>query len=192
MSSVLANYKKLYENPEFGSRPRRTHKLALSYLQQLRDKHVMSIVDLGCGRGFLVREFSYHGFTIDGADACYVMLGDDRLRFHVYNVTVNEFDLIPTQGYDFVLMVDFLDHLDSLELVRASLEHAVRIARKGIGIAVNGDKVLHTIQKDIVWWEECILKSVQGTIEHKSSGDRGTFFMVWLEKDYEDPSSDEL
>lgn len=112
-------------------------------LRGFSGKHQGTVLDVGCGPGFLLEAATADGWTADGLDfspeVCAV--AQDRTRGIVRCLDINEAQL-PPHAYDLVLMVDVFRCLrDPLD----SLKRCTQVAKPDGVVAVRDLNIEHSI-----------------------------------------------
>ncbi len=124
-----------------------------------------SILDAGCGRGFLIRWANNFGYIAKGTEIADSLFnpGGDLYGMPVQKLFYQELNIINSNSYDVVISNDVLEHLDNEQLVEESIGHLIRISRHYILISTgglraahnplpDGPRNLHNIVRNSDWW----------------------------------------
>ncbi len=130
------------------------HRFVYREAAELKRRNVRSILDVGCGRGFLVSHFIEMGFSVMGTETSPYLLGKDLRKLPVFPFNIGGLRNIEEDEFDLVLMIDLLDHLRDEEEVSEALRHADRIAQIGIMITLGGKSDLRCIFSEGAWWRD--------------------------------------
>lgn len=128
-----------------------------------------SVIDLGCGRGTLLRWLRAKGYKTFGTEIADWLLSPygDLYGLLVKNLSYEQLDQLQDNTYDIVISNDVIEHIDSEDLVISSLSHMARISKKYVLVSTGGWRAahcpfpketevqnLHTIVKPPEWWRE--------------------------------------
>jgi 2-polyprenyl-6-hydroxyphenyl methylase/3-demethylubiquinone-9 3-methyltransferase len=107
----------------------------------------VSLLDIGCGAGFLTNEFAEKGFSVTGVDnsrdSLRVARNYDKTRTAQY-VEADALHLpFPDQSFDVVTCMDFLEHVSA---PRSYIAEAGRVLRPG------GMFFFHTFNRNVLSW----------------------------------------
>jgi len=130
------------------------HRFVYREAAELKRRNVRSILDVGCGRGFLVSHFIEMGFDVLGTETSPYLLSRDLKKLPVYPFKIGDLRHFDEDEFDLVLMVDLLDHLRDEEEVSEALKQADRIAQIGIMITLGGQSGLRCIFSERDWWRD--------------------------------------
>ncbi len=88
----------------------------IEYLENFQDKSNIKILELGSGRGFLVKELTKQGFNIDGSD---FNPQNILLAREINGIVLNEIDAeninLQDNSYNIVVSSELIEHLPKLE-----------------------------------------------------------------------------
>lgn len=143
-------YQKLYESPtlNYGS-AEHDRCPGVRLLEKFQPYLKGVIIDVGCGRGDLVRKLRELGFEAAGVD--WVEL-DNKMMV----ADIREPDAFP-DGFDTAICCDVLEHLDEAG-IDAVIANLARCERQVISVAwfptkePGFDEELHVTQRDGGWW----------------------------------------
>jgi 2-polyprenyl-3-methyl-5-hydroxy-6-metoxy-1,4-benzoquinol methylase len=124
-----------------------------SYLQRCKvavrnQDSKLSLLDVGCGNGALLRRAQAFGFATAGVEisAPLASMVKEQLCCDVYQQFLPELDL-PESSYDVVTMYDLIEHAED---PRQDLAHVFRILRSGgifFALTPNDDALLRRISR---------------------------------------------
>lgn len=107
----------------------------------------MSILDVGCGAGFLTNSLAEDGHRVTGLDLSKESLNVARRHDHTHSVNYREGNALqlpfPDKSFDVVTCMDFLEHVTAPAKV---ISEAGRVLRPG------GLFFFHTFNRNIVSW----------------------------------------
>ena len=145
-----------------------------------------SILEAGCGRGFLLRWLIAEDYKAEGTEIADFLLnpGGDLYGMPVRKLYYNELGQIQDSSFDVVLSSDVIEHLQSEEDVVDGLKHLVRISRGPVLVSTGGlrqahnpfPKVvklypgLHLVVRPKEWWKELYEKYCNIDKEFESVG----------------------
>lgn len=119
------------------------------------ERGVRTIIDVGCGSGIILHDLSFRGFDVVGTEVCTHLLETRLKNDLVYPLALNSFDDVTRHhedGFDVVIMCDFLDELASRKEVRKALSYAANWAQKGVVITCGGAGPMKRIKESLTWW----------------------------------------
>lgn len=148
---LIEQYEELYSSGGYG-RATRSHKLALNLVPAMQGHGCKSVMEIGCGRGKILRELIRHGFATTGTECVPSLLRGELSNLPVYPFMVHEMQEVPDLHFDLTLAIDVLDHLPAEEDTDIAIAEMFRMARLGVIIIVNGDKKLQTFDEDASFW----------------------------------------
>lgn len=123
------------------------------------DKKI-SILDVGCGAGFLTNEFAKKGYAVTGLDNSPDSLRVARNYDKSGSVTYIEGDALhlpfPDQSFDVVTCMDFLEHVKAPKIY---------IAEAGRVLKPGGVFFFHTFNRNVVSWF-LIIKCVEWLVKN--------------------------
>ena len=137
-----------------GNRPTQHHSLVYSTMPEIRARGVETFLDIGCGRGFVLRSLIHqHGLLGTGTEIVAALLQSDLKHLAVYPYPVGGLGAFDDGEFDLCLMLQLLDHLRDEAEVDECLSHAVRLSRTGIMVTVGGPPTgMETVTRDLDWW----------------------------------------
>lgn len=98
----------------------------------LKDHHVQSVCDAGCGCGLYASKLLYHGFIVTGFD-----ISEDAVQIaksHAGAADLKATDILstgyPSSHFDAVVSIDVLDHMSFVDATQA-LKELYRIVKPG-------------------------------------------------------------
>jgi 2-polyprenyl-6-hydroxyphenyl methylase/3-demethylubiquinone-9 3-methyltransferase len=109
-------------------------------------KKTCSILDVGCGAGFLANALAKKGYTVTGIDISGKSLEIARKRDLTGNVIYrqeNAYDLTINQEFDVVTAMDFLEHITDPQKV---IQEMSRVLKPG------GLFLFHTFNRNWISW----------------------------------------
>lgn len=110
-----------------------TSNLHSVYLDELRERNVKSVLDLGCGRGLLMEALNAEGIDAEGIDLSSVMVEDAKAKG--LKVEHKEISLVNNK-YDAVVAVfDVLNFIEPEELEKFFSDVANSLNENGVFIA---------------------------------------------------------
>jgi SAM-dependent methyltransferase len=95
-----------------------SHALAL---REVRSERAKTVLDIGCGPGFIASHCRREGMAVTGIDA-YPPLPDMMDEFHLVDLEIGEFPVDPF-SYDCVLMLDVIEHIADPETLLIALRN---------------------------------------------------------------------
>ncbi len=117
---------------------------------KLSEAHInqsASILDIGCGGGFLANELAKDGYNITGLDLFQESLNVAASKDDTKNVKYVQGDAyhlpFEDESYDVVCMMDFLEHVED---VNAIIKEATRVLKP------NGLCFFHTFNRNFLSW----------------------------------------
>lgn len=137
----------------------------INYIKENVSKN-SSILDLSCGRGFIIRWANSAGYKAEGTEIADWLFspGGDLYGLPIKKLSYEELNTINSNSYDVVISNDVLEHLDNDQIVENAIQQIVRISKKNILISTGGmfasknpfsniePKNLHNIIKPEEWW----------------------------------------
>jgi len=161
----MVDYKHIYtiafNDPNYSSDHHIQYDEAINYLVENTNTN-SSVIDIGSGRGhFLKLAMIYTDCKLTSYDLD---------KFHNYDVKFIKGDLskkddrsvLESKKYDFVICTDVFEHLDESFIEDVIKTISIISNNAFIAIANHSDihhgVELHTIQKDVNWWNELISK----------------------------------
>lgn len=161
-----------YLDPTFGARPNPSHGAVLAEFGFFRTRGVESILDVGCGRGILLRELNGHGFMAIGTEIANSLFAGSLKGEEVFPVPCQSMSNFKDGTFDLAVAVNVLDHLRTVDDVERGLREMARVARKGVLIVANGAPEHRRISKINGWWTDALRSTCGGRIvsakEHKT------------------------
>jgi ubiquinone/menaquinone biosynthesis C-methylase UbiE len=144
------------------------------------NRGVKTILDIGCGRGSVLKCLNMHGFKVTGTEVASDLFKRELAGCEVYPCAISEMPCIfQDNQFDFVLSVDVLDHVAGRDAVLGAKE-SWRIASMGVAAVVNGDEEGQLFRESLSMWE-LIFKDISGIRPDVRYG-RGGAAMVYLWK----------
>jgi len=132
------------------------HRLVYQTVYQFHKHGVQSVLDVGCGRGMVLAELARQGFELTGTEICPSLLERDLKRMPVYPYSIAALSQFEDQSFDLVLLVDLLESLRDQREVDECIEHADRLARKGILVTFGGLSTKRIINEPNDFWREAL------------------------------------
>lgn len=160
----------------------RSHKMVLNRVPLLRDKGILSILEVGCGRGKVLRELIRHGFAVWGTECVAHLLSHELSSLPVYPYMIHEMGSLPDKSSDMTLAIDVVDHLPSMEDVDLAIGEMFRLARKCVMLVINGDPYLQTVVEDVDYWLRKLYKH-NDFVELMKDKRGGILMTCWLPED---------
>jgi 2-polyprenyl-3-methyl-5-hydroxy-6-metoxy-1,4-benzoquinol methylase len=116
-----------------------------------------SVLDIGCGEGFLVGEFLKLGINAQGVDVSKIVIQRASKRFHDRFRHASVLNLpFENESYDTVVSTDCLEHLTP-EDVTLALKELHRVSRRFLVLQVatvqDRDEHWHLTVEERAWWE---------------------------------------
>lgn len=111
-----------------------------------------SIIDIGCGRGFLLRWLIASGYKAEGTEIADWLLepGGDLYGLGVRKLYHHELGTMADESYDLVLSSDVIEHLQTEEEAEDMLRNMVRISRGPVLVSSGGLRQAHNpFPKDV-------------------------------------------
>jgi len=154
--SLSELYRRLYRETDYGEKDPRARyfvDLVRMYIQK-----GSRILDVGCGRGILMRELLKEGYQVEGVEITGPLPEHENLVVHYLPVQ----SLNGLEPYDAVIASDTLEHIPPKELIPA-IEKIVQLSGNYIFVSVP-DKAahnplldhpirnIHLIVKKLDWW----------------------------------------
>lgn len=137
----------------------------------MRARRVETILEVGCGRGILLRELNAHKFVAVGTEIAPRLFGSSLRDQEVFPYAIDDLSAFRDGLFDMVISVNVLDHLPTAKDADAALAHFDRLARLGCLVVVNGSSEHQTIRQRNSWWVESVRGRFPGLLdvrEHKS------------------------
>jgi 2-polyprenyl-3-methyl-5-hydroxy-6-metoxy-1,4-benzoquinol methylase len=162
---VMEAYDDLYASDKQYGKGKTCHKLIFSSVasRHLRKSH--NVLDIGCGRGPVIKELVCRGFTADGVEPCKRLLENDLVGLNVFPLFISEMKEIGDASYDIVTCVNVVDHLLSKEEVPNALAELSRISNMLVILCVNGDRRMQRVDQALNWWIDKIINHTDLLIE---------------------------
>lgn len=118
----------------------------------------LSVVDLGCGRGYYLRKLREMGHRVFGVEQSSVCCGKYLLDIPNRNSTLENFITTNNETYDVVLSTDVLEHIPEKEIdkILDGISKLSNVALLGITNSSDKDEIdgteLHLCIHPIDWW----------------------------------------
>lgn len=179
----MIDWDNVYTNKRYGA-PSQAIKIASGLLPQLIATGVKSCLDVGCGRGHLIENYSVGGIQVTGTEIVESLLRADLGARSVLPLSIAE--MVKTRhakDYDFVAFVDVLPYLATEEEIRSVLLWA-RDAPHGLLVANSLTSKDVLVDHKMPWWfttvQECAVEPGRVNTPHLLVRDRA--YMVWRMK----------
>jgi 2-polyprenyl-3-methyl-5-hydroxy-6-metoxy-1,4-benzoquinol methylase len=177
----VRKYEEIYRHTNYGIRTITPHRMVLQTIPKLVNHEVQTVLEIGCGRGILLKSFELHGFNVIGTEIVGDLICHELAPYLTYPYSIVDLPRIESETIDFVLSVDVLDHISHDEVLRG-IQESWRIASKGMCILVNGESESphQTVRLDSSWWREKIESVVSNNpIEVLLDKSGACRFLVW-------------
>ncbi len=115
------------------------HRAIINDVSIYHERGVETILDIGCGRGLLLKEFEFHRFHATGTEIATTLAGSDLRRLPVFHYSIDDLHQFKDESYDMVILCDTLRFLRDDEEAEKALREAWRIARIGAVATTEGD-----------------------------------------------------
>jgi 2-polyprenyl-3-methyl-5-hydroxy-6-metoxy-1,4-benzoquinol methylase len=172
-ADIAKLYDKLYSTPNiFGSlygANNRRNGVFVDYIR--RNIPIKStILDAGCGRGFLIRWLNILGYKAEGTEIadCLFNPGGELYGMPAKKLFYSQLNTIPDASYDVVISDDVIEHLPNETEVEQAVRDLVRISNKWVLISTGGMKAatssipgvgnIHFVIRPKEWWVELARK----------------------------------
>lgn len=125
-----------------------------------------TILEVGCGRGQLIRWLQAKGYEVEGTEVADWLMkpGGDLYGLPVKKMFFSELNQIPENHYDVVLSNDVIEHLQFDEEVIDGMMNLARISKGPVLISTGGTRHgwqpvikpsnLHFVMHPKEWWKE--------------------------------------
>lgn len=109
--------------------PNSTHAVTLDYIKN--DSAIDSVLDIGCGPGYVARQIHRQGIPVTGVDLYAPQETEIFEDFYIRDLNDLKSEW-PTESksYDLILMLDVLEHLNDPENFLLMLRHSLQQERK--------------------------------------------------------------
>ena len=144
-----------------------------------------TVLDLGCGRGGLIRNLLANGYKPLGVEFDPWLIANDLRRLHARLGDIANLSWAADGSFDAAVAQDSLEHLPSAEVAAHTIAEIARVARTMILVSVGiSDPVhviegvayhVHPVQQPPEWWYAEVGKYVQEV--RKASW--GTSIFAW-------------
>ena len=119
----------LYSDTDYGIHPTpsSTHASNLRpRLEKLKeDSSGFSLLDVGCGRGQLMEFYQLSGWRVAGTEISNRLIAIDLNEFEeIYPYPISDLNLIDSNSFDFVFLVNVLDHVWNPEDILTGIEES--------------------------------------------------------------------
>lgn len=153
----LYDFKYFKASSKFQKNKMRLDKL----LEVIKLYHPKTVLDVGCGLGFLVNKLNDESISAIGID----FSPDLKKYFWGNNISLSVADAkdmpFDNKSFDLVFSSDFFEHIDEIDVPRVANEMK-RVGKKVIAFVAdsNGEKLhyrqtlYHVTHKDLDWWKE--------------------------------------
>jgi SAM-dependent methyltransferase len=118
-----------------------------------------SVIDLGCGRGQLIRWLRVLGYVVEGTEIAQCLFEDDLKGLPVQYLFYSQLNIINSNSFDCVVSNDVLEHLAAVEDIELALSNMVRISKKYVLLSIGGLRAagsvrgnLHEVIRPQEWW----------------------------------------
>lgn len=154
------HYDKLYRE-DYGKGGTSSHRLTLSTIARFKEKEIKTVLDVGCGRGLLIKELLARDLDVTGTEIVPVLFAKELRKLPVVMCAVQHLqDEFPGRQFDAVLAVDVLDHLSNEENVRVAVEQMGLLASKVVIASINGPFRTQSILRNYDWWEKTLIEGL--------------------------------
>lgn len=151
---------------------------------KLHDHGAHTILDVGCGRGRVVRGLIDEGYDACGTEISSYLFENDLKKVPAHLCDVESMgESFDNDSFDAVIGIQILDHLRDEDEVDTCIREARRIARKGVMFTVGGDSSMKQMDQPLYWWKDRIERMASVTaeiIQDKQSG--AAIFVAWFNK----------
>ena len=177
-------YERLYASPRYESFPNGCprHDLVRDWVVR-NVAPGSSILEVGVGRGRLMRMLDEAGYVVHGTEFVQRLLFNDLkdVDDRVFLLSCEELGLVETATYDCVISSDVIEHLTTEAAAEHALTNMARITKQWLAVTVglttananttvaNLDFDLHRLSKERSWWlaqygrvAECTLECYDG------------------------------
>jgi SAM-dependent methyltransferase len=159
-------YSTLYKTQRYGDGPISQARSDL-FFQVVRE-HVprgASILEIGCGRGRLMRLLIEAGYHCQGTEIADVLFETDLADLPVTKMDCAQLHVFADASFDCVASNDVLEHLPNESAVVAAVDNMIRISRRWVIVSVGTKSSsfpiddpeiktqLHTVLREPDWWE---------------------------------------
>ena len=139
-----------------------THRRDSLFYEFIKILPKSSIIDVGCGRGHLLRWLKALGHDVRGTEIADCLLKDDLLGLPVKKLFCSELHTIPDNSYDVVISNDVIEHLPDEQQVEQAVKDLSRISKKYVLISTGGRRAatsgvegvgnVHLVIRPQEWW----------------------------------------
>lgn len=165
MNNSEIEYKELFTDPNYNSHS--SSELRFQFVMNyIKNSNFKSLIDIGSGRGNLIRELLESEIDIEINSA-------DLDKFHTYNVPfyklniLNEFDrkILENKKFDLLTCLDVMEHLEKNQTDEI-FKFFSKISKFQIFTIANhpdiqDGKDIHTIQEKLPFWINSVKKSLK-------------------------------
>jgi len=135
-----ALYDYLYKTPSKGRLWNFFCRRVSFFTDYLKDMPRGNVLDVGCGRGQLMRVLRSLGYAVEGTEIADCLFADDLLGLSVKQLPCSRLGEIPSASYDYVICTEVLEHLNDEREVEQAIGNLARISRKHVLISTAGTK----------------------------------------------------
>lgn len=139
-------YSRLHQNTQYGdcSSDEKRAKEALTVLRlSLPPKG--TVLDLGCGRGKLLKLLKEHQFKPTGIEFDPWLIAHDLRKLPVRQGDIKDLSWATDKSFDACVAIDVLEHLEDFETAQKVMAEMARIARRVIIVSVGITDPVHKI-----------------------------------------------
>ena len=124
-----------------------------------------SVLEIGCGRGQLLRWMKYLGYQTSGTEIADCLFKDELYGMPVTKMFCSELHKVGDSSYDCVVSSDVIEHLPTEADAEKMMADMARIFRKDILLSTGGMRAatslrgrVHYVIKPRAWWEDLFKK----------------------------------
>ena len=163
-------YSDLYDNG-YISHGTVAHKLCANMIPAMKDAGVQTVLDVGCGRGHLLRAYSAAGFTVLGTEIAIPVIKDSDFEIFPGYISDITDDII--ENADFIVLCDVLNHIGFSETFKAyELMQKSKIGG-AVAIDINSEYQMHKAEFDD--WR----KALTGFVNIRGERIKGSTIAFW-------------
>lgn len=164
--ALVDRYEALYQKTDYGRTMTVGDRMVIQSMARMKNLYgVKTALDVGCGRGGLIRDLTADGFQVTGTEIVPWLLSHDLKGESVYPYGVEELGAkFEDDSYDVVILKSVLDHLATTALADQAIAQAARIAKVGVIAIVWAPSDHRTLNVKWTVWEKAFQATFRGGV----------------------------